>query len=201
MPTFRFFVLLSALIIALFCYCCDDNGVGPDWSDSHFPNEIGYHWVYVTYDSISQVTDTVDVRIIDETVYFGDTVKIWRYDWGDFVDTAYIAVENDSVKVFDHNGNIERLYIIPFVLDNSWENEYLGLTHQYEVTENLYFPTNGGVAGEGYIVNHQWNAFEFTGNIDRYFSPGIGMYRMYCNTFVGTNFTSEVWSLNLFERP
>ena len=199
MLNFRFLVLLPVLILGLFCGC-DDDGVGPDPYDSHFPNEIGYHWEYVTYDSVSQVTDRVDVRIVDEIVHFGDTVKVWRFDWGDRIDTAYVAVDNDSVKVFDRNGDIERLYIIPFELDETWENEYLGLTHQYEVTEKLYYPTNGGTAGEGYVVNHQWNAFEFTGNVDRYFSRGIGMYRMHSNTFNGTVFTNEVWNLDLFQR-
>ena len=95
MLNFRILVLLPVLILGLFCGC-DDDGVGPDPYDSHFPNEIGYHWEYVTYDSVSQVTDRVDVRIVDEIVHFGDTVKVWRFDWGDRIDTAYVAVDNLS---------------------------------------------------------------------------------------------------------
>ncbi|NOX85809.1 MAG: hypothetical protein GXO86_07590 [Chlorobi bacterium] len=114
--------ILSIIIFTLIsCNKADDSS--NDGYKGYFPNSIGLQWQYERYDSLKNITDTINVTIISDTVISGKTYMIWDYDYNSSTERFYVLQNSDSIKIFKSSiSRIDQLYIVPFHLYDNWIN-------------------------------------------------------------------------------
>jgi hypothetical protein len=99
-----------------------------------FPAKIGNEWVYSIYDSLSQHTVILPVKIVGtKTLHNGEHVAIRVAEYESLSDTSYIAIVKDTVKIytpeyFDGTNyyTFEKLRLIfPIGSAQQWQINYL----------------------------------------------------------------------------
>jgi hypothetical protein len=163
-----------------------------------FPRAEGSEWVYELIDTANDLTDTVQVRIIDTIGLTGaDFATVWTYTGREYVDTVVVANRGNEISVYP-----DTLAVMPFV---HWDYEF-----PFAVGRNwgIYtFAAVPGVYDKGPVTTP---AGEFEGSfhyrasggaLNDYWSleerlvPGVGVVTRTFTKFGFWPAKNEVWTL------
>lgn len=200
-------ILLSALLIS----SCHKDTLKPNTSATeYFPNSIGDYWEYNVHDSTAGYTEvenyTVKVTIAGiKKLVDGNDAYVWQYEYPSRIDTNYIRIVGDTVKVFDviYSRNIRdlqfprQIYIIPFNDGERWDGKLL-LIDSFHVYTVSSVTTNAGLFSDCSNIYHHFLAPN-TEYIDNYwFKPNIGMIKMDFNHYALNPRTFQIWNLKKY---
>jgi hypothetical protein len=203
-------ILISFSIMA-FIACNKDTTILNQKSADYFPNKVGNYWIYEVNDT-SQInyhqgyprTYDVKVSIISEKVMVdGNYATVWTYQfpWG--VDTNFIRLVGDTIKVYDtsYSSNIRdlefprKLFILPFINGASWKGKLLWID-TFNVSKN-YNLSNGFLNFDSsFNIYHYYYGSQDLRQYDNYwFEPNIGFVKIYYKHFYGAPWEYYTWNL------
>jgi hypothetical protein len=178
---------------------CHKNSPEPNIAASeYFPNTVGNYWEYEVSDS-STVREhpevstpyTVKVSIAGhKTLIDGIDATIWKYEYPWGIDTNYIRVVNDTVKVFDliYSRSLQDLqyprivFIIPFTVEQRWDGK-LTLIDSFHVynAPSVFTPTEN--FENCFNIYHYYYGPNSKYNDNYWFKPNVGMVAIYTNHY------------------
>lgn len=143
-----------------------------------FPNEIGNEWIYFYYDSLNFYADTVNVKIVGEIEFNGGRkAKIWEYHFKTKIDTKYVEISGDTVRIYDHLDNlrINTKYIFPLEVGKGWKGDFPNDSTSVIDKTSIYL--NGMRFQSCYILKRIWGAVNNYGLVTTWFVPGVGVVK------------------------
>ncbi len=160
-----------------------------------FPNEIGDEWTYFYYDSLASYSDTVTVKIVSEMKLDANRhVKIWEYHYQTKIDTNYVEISGDTVKIYK---NLKTQWentklVFPLFVGKGWKGDFLNDSSM--VKDKLSISVKGHSFPNCYIIEESWGSFNDYGRVKTYFVPAVGIVKKHFSrgTFV---FSNEYWEL------
>ena len=199
------------IVITLLLASCHKDTAKPNTSATeYYPNQVGDYWEYEVHDSTTDFPKvknyTVKVSITGITkLVDGINASIWQYEYPWGVDTNYVRIVDDTVKVFSltYSKSLRDLlfprqvYIIPFANEQRWDGKLL-LIDSFHVYTSVSVVTNAGAFTDCFNIYHYYVAPN-TEYIDNYwFKPNIGMVKTSYNHYVLNPRTFQTWSLKKY---
>jgi len=187
------FILFACIFF--FAACEKEEPEIPKTQTEYFPNSVGMYWKYERFDSTSSEIDTITVSIIGDTMVSEETYKIWKYDYGDWIDREYVIQTNDSIKFFRTQFDYsDRLYIVPFELSLGWDNprfiedtSYVASIADLIIDDRLYedvaFIDRFSAGLNIYLVEKIW------------IKPHVGLVKLYREHYVLGGGSRWTWKL------
>ena len=162
---------------------------------AYFPNTVGTYWKYERYDSTTSQIDTISVSIIGDTIVSEETYKIWKYDYGDWVEREYVIQTNDSIKFFSSQfGYSYRLYIVPFELGLGWDNpRFIEDTSYVSGIQDIII--DNGVYHDVVLIERFSAGLNIYLDEKIWIKPQIGLVKRFKEHYVFGNGSRRTWKL------
>ncbi len=197
----------SIIVTALLIISCHKDAIKPNTSGSeYFPNSIGDYWEYNVHDSTAGYTAenyAVKVTIVGITkLVDGNDAYVWKYEYPSTIDTNYIRIVGDTVKIFDqtYSRTIEdlqfprKIFIIPFANEQRWDGKLL-LIDSFHVYSEASIETNAGAFTNCFRIYHYYLAPN-TEYVDNYwFKQNVGFIKMDFNHYILNPRNYQTWTL------
>lgn len=201
--------------LLIFCFSCNKENINSNPIANYFPNAVGDSWEYDVTDSAQYVQGSnntvshysVQVLIVGtKKMADGKSVAIWKYNYPFGIDTNYVRIVGDTIKIFDNSYNshtIEGLkypmliFVEPFKVDEGWDGKHawsdtLNVVKQEDVTTSFKTFKDCFQIYRHYIGPNM----EFKDNY--WFKPQIGMIRIYTNRYILAPFMYRIWQLKAY---
>lgn len=204
-------MLNSILLMPLLFTSCHKDTIKPNTTASeYFPNLIGDYWEYNVHDSTAGYTVvenyTVKVTIVGITKLIdGNDAYVWQYAYPSLIDTNYIRIVGDTVKIFDltYSRTLRdlqfprKIFIIPFSNEQRWDGKLL-LTDSFHVYPIESIATNAGRFTNCFRIYHYYLAPN-TEYIDNYwFKQNVGFIKMDFKHYMLNPRTYQTWTLKKY---
>ena len=184
---------------ALLLGCSDSES--PPASDA-FPSQVGSRWVYDAYDSLTAMSDTVIVEIVDKRpVAFGSTSRVWISTSSKGQAWQYVTTSEDTVFIW--GGNEEQIqwldftYVFPLAVGETWHASVCGTA---EVVQQLTVDLPGDGVGKAFVVSHRGACLNSYFDETREFVPDVGLTSAHWSEG-GFGWRNETWRLLEFDLP
>ena len=193
----KIIIFLSALTIILSISACDDSSVNnPPNTIDDFPNSGGTTWKYIVTDSLSGSTDTLKVTVDgNTTISNGQDVTIWQLAFTDSMDSNYVLIDHDSVKIFEDKefltNNIKLVF--PLQVGSTWKGDYI-TTDSFYVSGTTQLSTPAGTFNDVYIIERFYGGFNEYNKMTIWFVNNVGIVKLYKRD-VTLGFLNEVREL------
>jgi hypothetical protein len=185
--------------------CSSSSPTKPIGSED-FPNSLGSRWIYATYDSLTQVQDTVEVRVIEVTQVelWGESQPATRWRLTPALNDSiwYVIISGDTVRVL--SGDEERvlgfrfMYLFPLEVGSRWDPEGACLDST-EVVVRKDVPIPDGAERTAYFLQSKGFCVNNSVKEENWFAPGVGILWMNWRVkWVGVS-RNETWELISFE--
>jgi hypothetical protein len=145
-----------------------------------FPNRSGFTWTYATYDSIQQREDTLKVTVLHEiTLPDGLPATAWEFASASSIDTQYVSIVGDTVRVMTEPGNIwgSTKYVFPLQVGSAWSGD--GGIDSSRVVAMGTVTVPAGSFTEAYRIEQWGGALNDYWFIDSWFVPHVGLVFQY----------------------
>jgi hypothetical protein len=201
-------VSIAILILPACLNCCTGNDPvntdGTAESPITIPMAIGVLWIYEVHDNLAEVTDTIQVSIVD-TVSTGDGsfFTVWKYNRSDVISTRYIEVAGDTLVIRHDTLNLQpcEYLVFPLKVGRRWTVP-CGFRDTSWVTHSGRISVPAGDFDNGFQIDRLWN-FDIEGGGNRsttWIVPEVGIvFRHLLSQFSDgstTTFTAdEEWRL------
>ena len=174
------------------------------FSLSQFPNSVGSEWVYQLVDTVTDLVDTVTVRVVGKIESPGyDSVMVWTYRGREYVDTMFIATNGQIVSEF-----FDTLVVMPFV---AWPYEFPMAVGRHwgiytfapipQVDDKAPISTPAGnfrsafhYQASGIWVNDYWL-------VDDWLVPRVGVVKRKFHRWILGPVSDQEWTLLSFQPP
>jgi len=143
----------------------------------YFPNQIGYNWNYNGFDSVSNASETLKVSIIGGKIINGVKSNVWILTYPNHTDTVIVSEKNDTL-IFMGYTFTRRMYIIPFSLNQSWD-ELESSINQSKVVSIENVVAAAGYFNECYVIERTIFSFNYALYETIYFKPYVGIVKIY----------------------
>jgi hypothetical protein len=175
---FRLFVIVIFSFLLISCKKETAEITGPDNAifNNYFPNRIGTQWKYFYYDSLSNFSDAIMVKVVANTTFEENRkVKIWEYRFRTTIKKKYVETTEDTVRIYDHLNALwmNTKYILPFKVGKKWAGDFV--TDSSYVIEKIPITVMASHFTESYKLKETWGALNDYGRIYTCFVPGIGV--------------------------
>jgi hypothetical protein len=174
------------------------------FSLNQFPNSIGTEWVYQLVDTLLDLVDTVTVRVVGKIqAQPYDSMMVWAYEGREYVDTMFIAVDDQRVTEF-----FDTLVVMPFV---AWQYEFPMAVGRHwgietfapipEVDDKAPVITPYRSFGSGFHYRMGGGWFNDYWSVEDWLVPGVGVAtRKFTRWGLGPNAHQE-WTLLSYQPP
>ncbi len=175
---------LLVLVVAAGMISCDRDksilNIPYDTAEMEFPNEIGFEWTYFYYDSLNAYADTVQVTIVGEIEFNeGRIAKIWEYRFKTKVDTKYVEILGDTVRIYRDLNSLwlNTKFVFPLYVGKGWKGDRVSDTS--EVVEKTSIDLNGKPFNPCYIIQEYWGVANDYGWVTTWFVPHVGIVKQH----------------------
>lgn len=169
-------ILIFVLIIIIGCRR-ENNETLP--LKKSLPYELGNTWIYLNYNSQTKLFDTLRESIVGNTI-LDDSVPVIKllYKYSNIIDTNYLYVSKDTIKIYEsiyHNTSLFG-YVFPLKVgkvwtgfNNSmrWDSTIVIKELEIEVFPNVFY--------KGFELNKKGWIFEGGYDFVEWYVPGIGV--------------------------
>ena len=157
---------------------CSDHGTTPDCRSTltDFPNAAGTEWIYATYDSVSGLNDTLRVTVLGAVALpNGLTATAWEYSSSSVIDTHYVRVSGDTVRIQPDPESTWKTttYVFPLTEGSSWGGAFASDTSW--VVEQGSISVPAGTFEQASHIHERWGALNDYGTVDSWLAPGVGL--------------------------
>ena len=160
-----------------------------------FPNQVGDRWTYSVFDSTTQTTQTVEVKIVGDTIFEnGEKFKIWEYRFPDKIDTEYVNIVGDTVRLNKKYGFFNTMYIFPLYPGKSWLSGN-GTIHTATVEKIETITVPAGIFKNSYDIKTKNTSYNYALIIDNWFKPKVGIIQKYIYEFNMAPPDRQTWKL------
>ena len=203
---------MSIFFILFFYFACNKEVIK---SVNYFPNTVGDKWEYAVTDSAQYVEGSnntvnhysVQVSVVGtKKLADGKNAAIWQYNYPFGIDTNYVRIIGDTVKIFDNSYNsytveglkFPKLILVqPFKVNNSWDGKHLWfdtltVVNQTDVTTP--FQTFKGC----FQIYHHYIGPNIETKDNYWFKPEIGMVKIYLNHYNLGPLIYSTWQLKYY---
>ncbi len=203
---------MPILFLLLFCFACNKEHIKPNTPANYFPNGVGDTWEYDVTDSAQYVpgsNDTIQhysVKVLivgTKKLADGNDAAIWKYSYPFGIDTNYVRIVGDTIKIFDNSYNshtVEGLkyptliFIQPFKVQEVWDGKHawadtLTVLKQEDVSTSFQTFKDCFKIYRHYIGPNT----EIKDNY--WFKPQVGMVRIYMNHYNLGPLIYSTWQL------
>jgi len=159
-------------------------------SSEYFPNKVGNQWEYLVTDSTGTAEGVkkylLQVNIIgSKKLADGKEAQIWIYNYLNKVDTNFVRIESDTVKVIDRLYNNDpkpfdfpkAMYLIPFAVNKMYKGK-LYCVDNYMVTKADTLKINNISYFNSFLINYHYEGPNMEYNDKIYFKPNIGVIKL-----------------------
>jgi hypothetical protein len=167
--------------------------------------EVGMLWKYEVHDSLTGITDTVVVSIVDTaTIADGSLGHIWKYNRNDAISTGYTSTRGDTLAIYRDSANIPAFeyFIFPLTVGKVWIGPFSAWKDSNHVIEEGLISVPAGDFVDGIRVDRFWG-IDFEGGGDyssTWIVPDVGFVYRYQLSKIsdGASITvtvNEIWKL------
>lgn len=202
---------ITLLLMALLITSCKKDTVKPNISASeYFPNSIGDYWEYDAHDSTAGYTKvdnyTVKVTVVGLTKLIdGNDAYIWKYEYPSVIDTNYVRIVDDTIKIFDriYSRSIRdlqfprKIYIIPFSNEQRWDGKLL-LVDSCHVYSASQVQTPAQLFLNCFNIYHYYLAPNTEYKDNYWFKQNVGMIKINLSHYDLNPRTFRTWSLKKY---
>ncbi len=174
------FILILTIITCLSLYSCKEETISgnPPGTDD-FPNTQGTSWNYRVTDSINNTTEDLAVVVGGKTnISTGDEVTVWQLSFPDTVDSNYVLIRQDTVKILENKEfliqNIKLVF--PLRVGAGWRGDYI--TDTFYVTGTAQVSVPAGDFNNVFVIERYYGGFNEYNRMTIWFVPGIGIIKM-----------------------
>ena len=199
------------IVITLLLASCHKDTAKPNTSATeYYPNQVGDYWEYDVHDSTTDFPKvknyTVKVSIPGvKKLADGINASIWQYEYPWGVDTNYVRIVDDTVKVFEnaYSSSVEYLqypgviYIIPFQDESSWSGKLFGVDTFYVNIQNKVITKITSYDSCYKIYNHYVGP-NIENNNNYWFKPNIGFVKKNTNQYNLGPYQITLWELKRY---
>ena len=176
-------LFIIALLALLGGVACDKDVIvdSPSTGDALFPNAIGSIFQYEILDSINEVYDTAEVRIVGQTVMGnGDVARLWRVEFADDYDTIEVVVKSDTVKMYLGLYSDPTVFILPVAVGDGWSLAPSGgdWHDTTSVVDSSHWAITVGNFKLAYRLDRSWEGPGYTEHNAIYYAPYVGILYM-----------------------
>ncbi len=214
-------ILLSAGLLASSCHKDTTpsdtkppvNPVNPPHAtptaSEYFPNSVGDSWEYYVYDSsqfngIPEYTVTVKITNIQKLVD-GKDAAVWQYQYPWGIDTNYVRLTGDTVKIFSlaYSSTIGylqfpgRKFLLPFKDGQQWYGDLYGVS-TYNVTAMPIVKTNFYEFDSSFRIYNQYAGPNIEYEDEFWFRPNIGMVQIHYHEYNLGPIYRVLWQLKKY---
>ena len=174
------------------------------FSLSQFPNSVGSEWVYQLVDTVTDLVDTVTVRVVDKIQSPGyDSVMVWTYRGREYVDTMFIATNGQIVSEF-----FDTLVVMPFV---AWPYEFpMAVGRHWGIYTFAPIPQVDDKAPISTPAGNFRSAFHYQASgiwvddywlVDDWLVPRVGVVKRKFHRWILGPVSDQEWTLLSFQPP
>jgi hypothetical protein len=164
----------------------------PGFLASDFPNSVGSKWTYATYDSISQMRDTVEVSILGTIPLPNATLATqWQYKYSSRVDTLTVVQYSDTIEFRSYT--LVPTFIFPLQVGNGWGTQDVD-TFTVALQDTISVPVG---SFSSYRVDQQ-SLLPNDGSFFQYWvAPKVGIVKQFQRQFltISPKRTKTTWIL------
>jgi len=156
-----------------------------------FPMSVGTNWKYQVYDSLTQQTDTITIKVVKDTMINNNSVFYWKFiKAGTAIDTLFVLNSYDSICFYKNINltDLRRKLIIPFEVGDTWQgniNDY----YEVESIESVYN------FNDAFKINRNYQSFNYYLLEKIWMVDNIGFVKMTTNEFSLAPIKNENWRL------
>ena len=207
-----YFILL---VLFLIISCRKENSSPSNSFSNYFPNSVGDNWEYEVTDSAQYIqggNDTVQhysVKVLivgTKKLADGKDATIWKYSYPFGIDTNYVRIVGDTVKIFDNSYNshtVEGLkyptliLVQPFNVGEGWDGKHawsdtLSVVKQEDVT------TSFQTFKDCFEIYRHYIGPNMETKDNYWFKPQVGMVRIYTNHYNLGPLMYRTWQLKAY---
>jgi hypothetical protein len=206
--------LVLIFFLLLFCFACNKEEIKPA-GENYFPNSVGDTWEYDVMDSAQYVggsNDTgehysVKVLIVGtKKLADGKDATIWQYNYPFGIDTNYVRIVGDTIKIFDNSYNshtVEGLkypkliFIQPFKVSEEWDGKHLWFD-TLSVVKQEDVITSFQTFKDCFQIYHHYIGPNMETKDNYWFKPQIGMVRIYTDDYISAPLMYRTWQLKTY---
>jgi hypothetical protein len=204
-------MVVTGVLLAVLVACDSNPSKSEDESSDDessvanpFPHEVGMYWTYQVYDSLTGLTDTVEVAVVD--TISGENLAptaVRKEQRDDSVSTTYWEDRGDSVIVYhgDRVGLPKEKFVVPFTPGAAWSGP-LDTDTSEVVSTNGTNTVPAGQFDDVARVDRNWNTdFEGGGSFSStWIDSSVGIIKIhkqeqYSDGATITVTLNEVWQL------
>lgn len=177
----------AILVCVLVASGCLTPEMAPETTvEKQFPLTVGSHWMYATFDSLTQRRDTVLVTVVSQR--FGatsDTLYVCRYRHRTFTDSSIIHAKDDTI-VFETDETPPVDFLLPFTSVENWQFDRSSAVSILGVGTDT---VPSGPYVETIHIRQQSLLPNDASVYDYWIAPGFGVVQMYDGTSPADNNT------------
>lgn len=194
---------LILLIIVIMSYltfysCNEESTTGTLPAVDDFPNSRGTTWNYKVTDSLSNSSKDLMVLVGGKTnIASGEEVTVWQLSFPDTVDSNYVLLKQDTVKILENKENsiLNIKLVFPLKIGSGWRGDYV--TDTFYVTSITQVALPAGNFNNVYVIERYYGGFNEYDRMTIWFVPGVGIIKLYKRD-VGLNFQNETRELTAY---
>jgi hypothetical protein len=171
-----------ALIIILTIRACNDSSVNnPPGTNDDFPNSQGTFWKYMVKDSLSGNTDTLIVTVDGSTTLSnGKEATLWQLAFIDSMDSNYVVIDHDSVRIFEDEefltNNIKLIF--PLEVGATWKGDYI-TTDSFYVSGMTQLSTPAGSFNDVFVIERFYGGFNEYRKMTIWYVNKVGIIKLH----------------------
>jgi hypothetical protein len=200
------------LFLLLFCFACNKEAIKPNIPANYFPNAVGDSWEYDVTDSGQYVPGSNDttqhysVKVLivgTKKLADGKIASVWQYNYPFGIDTNYVRIDGDTIKIFDNSYNshtVEGLnypkliFMQPFKVGQRWDGKHawsdtLSVVKQEDVANSFQ------TFKDCYKIFRHYIGPNMEMKDDYWFKPQVGIVRIYMDDYISAPTIYRTWQL------
>ena len=184
-------ILVISSLLLTFCRKENTNNSVDNSTIGYFPNGVGSFWEYARFDSITNHSDTIFVRVKSTVLKNGKNYSLWTYEKSSMVlDSALVYASQDSVIMLGpDNFYSPKIILLPYTLHNKWNSsEIQGDTSYVEAQYLLESLQTFKIIRRFFGVDLSWN-------YDEWLAPHVGLIKENIKEFNLLRPKNESWML------